>query len=161
MNAQGGEQTYGEYFPYSMSLFPFNDSDAMLFLPLAKDEAQKRGASWEEETEAEGKATISWDSVPLCSKDVAPTITAETLLCKTSGNPFRITTKELEACKWRSLPLPREHWRVRLLKRQSLINPPTLYRRTCERSGKQILSSWPANTGWKVWSNEEFIRMFQ
>jgi len=154
----GGQPVYGEFFPYAFSLHPLNDTEVMFRLPLSKAEALHRGAIWDEKAPAIQTPTISWDQVPAQSADVPDNITGEVLACAETGQAFRITAQELKAYKRLQLPLPRKHWRTRLLQRRSLINPPILHRQRCEQSGQELYSTFPPEDTWHVLSNEAYTQ---
>lgn len=148
---------YGEYFPYSCAPYPYNDSDAQLLFPLAREEALARGAQWADD-EIAPPAHGKFNPYILRTSDVAGTEIAGEFECLSSKRPFRITKPELKIYRERSYPLPREDWKSRLLRREALKNGYELYPHKCELSGREISSTFPPGQGWRVVENSEFTR---
>jgi hypothetical protein len=112
-------ERYGEFFPARFSLFPFNDSDAMIFASLTQDEATQRGFAWAPDIERTAYTFTSWNDVPKRTKDVSSSIVDCIFRCPASEKPLRFSARELELFNRRSLPLPRTHWLVRCRDRLS------------------------------------------
>lgn len=161
MNTNGEQQAYGTPLPYKLSHHPYNFSDAMLYFPLSKSEALRRGASWHEEEETNTKASRSWETLPGKTSEISDDILQESFSCETSAKIYRITKRELQAYRARNIPVPREHWRERLLKRIALLNPPRLHERVCPRTSRKITSSFPNTENWIVWERETYLTEFR
>ena len=69
-----------------------------------------------------------------------------------------MTKQELKIYRERRYPMPREDWKSRLLRRESLKNGFVLYPQTCQATGAEILSTFPPGKGWKVLENEAYIK---
>lgn len=161
MNSQGGSQSYGEYFPFELSRHPYNDSDAMLYFPLDQAKAAALGAAWAPELEETASANrADWSSIPARTRDINEDLTTKTFVCSASGKPFRLTAKEFRCYKERGLPVPRRHWRERLIERQARINPPILHSQKCARSGQDIESTYLPERGWQVWEKNIYTNEF-
>ncbi len=129
---------YGEYFPGSLSPFGYNESTAMLYYPLSKEDALRRGYSWNEAMpETKGKETIQRTAVPDRIDDCDESITSQILACAQCGRNYKIIKQELRLLKKLGLPLPRSCLLCRVAARLSLRNPAQFWHRQCmcERSG--------------------------
>jgi len=99
---------YGEYFPGSLSPFGYNESSAMLYYPLSKEDALRQGYSWNDAMpETKGKETIQWTAVPDRIDDCDESITGQILACVKCGRNYKIIKQELRLLKKLGLPLPR------------------------------------------------------
>ena len=158
--ATPAEYAYGEYFPYSLSCFPFNDSDAMYYCPLSKEEALQRGANWYDDPTGPVRPSLDWAAVAQRTKEVTSSICDETLACQSTGKLMRITKLELEMYKRRNIPLPRINWESRLLRRFNFYNYPQLYESVCPKSGRQVTTTFAPNSPWLVWHNSAYTEQF-
>lgn len=159
-DANGGQAAYGEFFPYTISPYPVNDSDCQIFFPLEREEAEKIGAHWEDGESAGRANLVRADRLPLRSRDAQDSLTQEIYAGLTDGQPFKITAQELKLYRKRAIPLPREHWRTRMLQREKRRNPFELHPQLCARTGQHILSTFPPDSGWIVWENDAFSGEF-
>ncbi len=150
---------YGEYFPYELAFTPYVDSDAMVFFPLAENGAAAVGVPWVAplpEVERYGGGVDLPDSADEISEQLAGVV----LKCPDTHRIFRYGKRELEVFKRRRIPLPRRHWKTRIERRTALANHPELYSDISARSGAPLVSSFPPESGWSVWSREEFEAEF-
>ena len=150
---------YGEMFPYRLLLNAYNDSDAQIFFPLSRSDALRRGAHWEEEQE-EATAVPMFQNFPVRTADVPGPTLEGVFYCIETGKPFRITKQELNCYRNRRIPIPRKHWKTRLLERKALRNGPVLYDQQCAKTGKGIHSSFPPGDGWLVYDYPEYLQLF-
>lgn len=133
---------YGEFFPPEFSFFAYNESIALEYLPLAKEEAQKAGYAWRESVNKNNLATKFNDQIPDSIKDVDETILLETLACVHGGacrhnctKAFRIIRPEFELYKQLNIPLPELCVNCRHYERLARRNPLKLWHRTCQCQG--------------------------
>ena len=117
------DERYGEFFPYRLSMFAYNDSDAMLFFPAEEKEILPLGATWAAKTESLNRTTDSWDGIPARTRDVSDEILNKTFSCVKTGKAFKITKSELQAYRQRMIPLPRVHWLERIRERHKPLLP--------------------------------------
>lgn len=134
---------WGAFFPTRTTPFAYNESMAMFYLPLAKEEALRRGWRWEEPPEyhsVEGAmdTTILPDSINEVSDDLCTKV----LRCKEAGRPFRIIPQELTFYRRIRLPLPRVHPDVRMARRRAMLNPYRLFDRSCAKCTRPIRTSY-------------------
>ena len=104
---------YGEYFPMSLSPFAYNETVAMDYYPLRKEEAIPLGARWQEknaEVNIPSEAqTIQAEALPDSIEEVDHSIRDQVILCQKTGQPFRLTRQELALYRRLNLSLPRLH----------------------------------------------------
>lgn len=124
---------YGEFFPYDLSLFGYNETTAMEYFPLTKEEISAHGFRWQEPGISEYKVTLR--DIPESIQEVDDTITKEILECKSCQKPFRIIQPELNLLRNFQFPLPRVCADCRYKDRASHINKPEFYHRACACAG--------------------------
>jgi len=135
---QAGE--WGEFFPYGLSAFGYNESDAMDFFPLKKEEAQELGAKWMEENhdiKFSGEPYIPSENISEYSQDEKKRneILSGILSCEETGRPYKITPHELLFYIKHNIPIPRKHYQTRFLERLNKRNANKLYHRQCMNEG--------------------------
>ncbi|MFH0806738.1 MAG: hypothetical protein V1885_03385 [Candidatus Brennerbacteria bacterium] len=127
---KGGE--YGEFFPPKLSPFGYNETQGIIYMPLTKEEAVKRGYKWEDVvTGTFNKETISQNEVPDDIKDVENSILKEVLKCDECEKNYNIVEPELEFYRREGIPIPRFCPNCRYQKRLSLRPPRRLWHRQC------------------------------
>ena len=145
---------YGEFFPFLLSPFAYNESGAQEYFPLAKEAALARGYIWRDPEERTITTTITHDKLPDHIKDVPDSITQEIIGCACQGHDtqgptpethdglgarceagcttaFRIIPPELAFYRKMKLPLPRLCPNCRFYQRLRWRNPVKLWRRKC------------------------------
>jgi len=114
------EWTRWEYFDPEISAFWYNESIAMDYYPLTKDEALARWYNW---TDYEYTISLPENAATLIAnkfwiqewKEMIndDTITNKVIVCEESWKPFRIIKKELDFYRKHWLSLPKKHPDVR------------------------------------------------
>ena len=149
----------GEFFHPSLSPFGHNETIANEYLPLSKEEARAKGYKRQDN---------NYDSaIPEWAKVIDRTITTEELInvddiiksifiCEVSGRPYRIIKQELEFYRKHNLSLPRKHPDIRHEERVKIRPGRTLYLRTCDKTGEEILSVYPSDCPGKVYSEKAY-----
>ena len=118
---------WGEFFPVSVSAFGYNEAEAQDYFPLTRDEVLKRGWKWQgdeflDETQREE--------------------TADSLLCKVTGKPYKIIPQEHTFYRNMNVPIPRKCPEQRFKERWALRNPRKLWTRPCMKCGKEMQSTY-------------------
>ena len=133
---------YGEFFPATMSPFPYNDSNAFVDFPLTKEEVEKRGWKWRDEKESNVDLssidTIKAEDLPDSINDAPEDILSKAIVCQETGRPFRLTPFELNFYRTQQIPLPRKHPDVRIAKMLEHKTPHKLFDATCAKCGTDI-----------------------
>ncbi len=135
---------WGEFFPSKFSPFAYNETRAQEVLPLDQTEASSRGLRWMRPSEEK----------KLASND--PTIR----ICSESGKAFRLTKQELAFYEKMELPAPTIEQKTRHLKRLALLNTPKLWQRKCDKTGENILTSYPPESPFIIYSEKAYLEQF-
>lgn len=126
---------YGEFFPYDMSMFDYNESSAIQYFELDKDNVLKNKWRWAEISRGEHAVTMKPEQVPDSIHDAPNSIPREIFECIECKRPFRVINAEFELLKRFELPLPRKCPDCRQKERIRRINPPRFLRRGCSCAG--------------------------
>lgn len=139
VDAKGRVYTYGEFFPYDMCPFGYNETNAHdQFFPITKEEALQKGYPWQDREKRDYTTTISIDSLPDSIDEVGDDILQEIIECPNQGDQnfqctgaFKIVLDELQFYRQKKLPLPRLCPNCRHYERLKYRNPMKLYKRSC------------------------------
>lgn len=138
----GREYMYGEFFPFEMSPFGYNESTAQEFFPLTKEEVSDKGYMWREAAKRDYRVTVQPDQLPDRINVVSDDITNEIIGCGHKGlcneqcsTAFKIIPQELAFYRKMGIPLPRLCPNCRHFQRTKLRNAPKFYRRQCGCAG--------------------------
>ncbi len=145
IDSKGRIFRYGEFFPYDLALFDYNETTAMNYFPLDKAVVESKGWRWRSEDPSQHKPTLSLSDIPDSIREVKNSIIEEILECASCNRAFRITERELNLLKRFGLPLPRRCWKCRYKERFGRVNPPRLWSRACAKCGKTIETSYAPN----------------
>ena len=139
-----------EFFNPQLSYFGYNESMAMDYHPLTKQEALKR---WYKRSEYESpmphvEKNVQWKDLPKqwCKtiKEKKPEILEKILnyaiICEVSQRPFRITKQELDFYVKHNIPLPTKHPDVRHQDRVVRMDPILMHLNYCDECGEEMLS---------------------
>lgn len=133
---------YGDFLPYDLSPFAYNESQAIQYFPLTKEEVLAKGWKWRDPTPSKHKVTMTNDQIPDSIHDVKDSILDEILGCGTCGKAFRLIRMELGLLRKWGFPIPRHCPDCRHMARLSQINPPRLYDRQCMKCQAPIQTSF-------------------
>jgi len=129
---------YGEFFPSSLSPFPYQISCAQEFFPLTEKEAKEKNFLWYETEKQVYNITLDTKDIEDDIKDVEKNILREVIECSHQGNcqhectgAFRVIDMEVDFYKRMNIPLPRICPNCRHYGRLALRNPPIFYHRKC------------------------------
>lgn len=142
---------WGEFFPVSMSPYAANHSMLQRYFPLSKTEAAKEGLSWNDRTLSAAAGTIDASELP----DRLPT-TDDTIIAKSSisGQPYKISSAEIRLLRKVGAPLPRSTGDERMHLRMRKLGGVKMLRRTCELTGKELLTTISADQGGQLCDRE-------
>ncbi len=134
---------YGEFFPFELSPFAYNETIVQEYFPLTKEQAVSQGYAWRDGERGEYKTTKSADNIPTRITEVSDEIVNEIIGCIHKKEcihqcigAFRIVPQELEFYQKMKLPLPRLCPNCRHEERLKKRNPMKLWRRKCQCAGK-------------------------
>jgi hypothetical protein len=130
---------WGEFPPITDSVYPYNTTVAQDIFPLTREQALRLGLSWEDE-EVRDRSTAA--ELPDSIFDVDDSIRVETLICRTTGRPYKIIPKELSLYRKLEIPLPRHapetRNEMRLARRKTMFQ----VERHCGGCGKGVRTVW-------------------
>lgn len=130
---------WGEFFPIQMSPHAYNETVAQEYLPLEKEEAQKRGYAWKESDSKQYQPATT--QIPDAITEVSPSITSEILACEQCNKNYRIIIQELQFYKEQKLPIPRVCPECRHHNRNALRSPRNVWTRQCSKCNGDIKST--------------------
>ena len=142
VDSKGRVWKYGEFLPYDLSPFAYNETNANQYWPLTEDQVKEHGWKWQERPKPNYQITMSADQMPDSIHDVQDSILQEILGCGKCGKAFRLINAELQLLRRWEFPIPRYCPDCRHMDRLSRINPPRLYDRTCAKCKSAIRTSY-------------------
>jgi hypothetical protein len=135
---QGRLYRYGEFSPTEISPFAYNESAAVDFFPLTKEEIMAKGYKYREAEEKKYTVTIKAEDIPDRIQEVGEGILQEVLGCRHAQScshqcfsVFRLTQDELNYYKQNTIPLPDLCPNCRHYERFAHVPPPKLWKRSC------------------------------
>jgi hypothetical protein len=135
---------YGELFPLSLGLFPYQASKSQKYYPIDEAKAAQLGIPWYSEPEPqipEGIHLRDTDrEVPSDIKNVDDSILNDAVRCGVTGRPFRIVSQELGFYRHMNLPIPTKHPWQRFMERAEIEHPMDLFPFTCPQCGEKSFS---------------------
>lgn len=135
---QGRTYSYGEFFPLEFSLFSYNDSNAIKFIPKTKQEAEKEGYTWDDKVETLYTPTLEAKDLPITIKETTESILNEIISCSLCPKSYRIVSGELTILKKLNLPTPSSCPKCRENERFEKINKPKMRQTSCAKCRKSI-----------------------
>ncbi len=140
----GRQYRYGEFLPFELSPFAYNETVAYEYFPLNEDDAEKTGLAW---SRYKAESPVFSDYViPDDISDVKDDILEKVLKCKASGNGYRIIPIELAFYRRFNIPIPRlapfERHKQRL---RFIADHLKFYSRACEKCNKAVDSVYAAD----------------
>jgi len=151
---------WGEFFSPSLSPFGYNETVAMEYFPLSKEEVLKLGFNWSDYEPPFPKVEkiIPASKLPENIADIPDDILNWAIECEVTKKPFRIIKQELEFYRKHSLPIPRRHPDQRHLDRLALRNPRKLYERKCDQCHKDMITTYAPDRPETVYCEECYQR---
>ena len=135
-----------EFFPASISLFWYNETEANSYYPLEKEEVL---AKWRKRHDELGEAKISENTrqmhakdLPSAITDVGDSIVDKIVICEITWKPFRIIKQELEFYRKYGIPLPKRCPDQRHLDRIQLKHARKLRDRDCAKCWTPIKTTY-------------------
>ena len=149
---------WGQFFPASLALFPYNETVAADHREMTKEEATGLGYTWaEREDDLEGTTEASF-TPPSTIAEAQDDCTEKRLSCTGCKHPFKITMQELSLLRRKNLPLPTECFLCRHRARMARRNPRKLYDRKCENCRKGIETTYSPERPEKVFCEECYVK---
>jgi hypothetical protein len=139
-----------EFFDPQLSYFWYNETIAMEFYPLSKEEAIKR---WYKREDFESpvpsvEKLVPWDNLPKqwCKTiqekkpEILKKILKYAVICEVSQRPFRITRQEIDFYIKHNIPLPTKHPDIRHQERVERKESVTMHLIHCDECWEEMLS---------------------
>ncbi len=143
-----------EFFPWSISMFGYNESYAQEFFPLIKKEALSKWFNWSDYTPElpQVEKIIPASKLPTNISDIPDDILNWAIECEVTKKPFRILAQELEFYRKNNIPIPKRHSEQRHLERMAFRNDRKLRNIKCDKCKKEIKTTYKE---WKIIYCEE------
>ena len=136
---------WGEFFPASISPFPYNLTHASFYFPLSKNEALGRGLRWRDDPEPTNESI--GPQVPDSIDSVPDAILQQPLRCQQTGKAYKIIKQELELYRTLGVPLPRLCFDARHLTRLTSRTPRNLWERSCANCASPLRVAYDPAVG--------------
>jgi len=154
---QTGER--GQFFPTSLSPFAYNETTVQDFFPLSREQATQK---WHRRQDITKISPVPvW--VQILQSDQLPEDSSAfvyewptAIQCQESGRAFILQKQEVAFYKAHNIPLPRLHPDVRHQNRLQHKRNHSLYLRNCDKAGETILSIYPTDAPYQVWSEKAY-----
>jgi len=106
IDKKGRIYKYGEFFPIEHSPFGYNNSTAIQFFPMTKEQAKENEYPWIEVERGKYNITKKAVDLPDSINDADDGILKEIIECKNCKSPYRILENEFTFYKREKIPLP-------------------------------------------------------
>jgi hypothetical protein len=138
------DKEWGEFLPVQSSLFAYNETVANDHFPLTEEQVIGNGWRWkkQDDTIPDVQRIIPADQLPDSINDIPDDILNWAIRCNTTKRLYKVTMQELQYCRYRQIPIPREHPDVRYRYRMTAQNPFRLWERACAKCGKTVPTSF-------------------
>lgn len=134
---------WGEFLPYFLSPFAYNEAIVNEYMPLSKEEALKQGFRWKDDIpSAKGQGTIASSFLLKNPEDFSDKLLEEVLTCDNCEKNYKLINREINFYKKNKLSLPRYCFNCRHAFRMSKRNPRNLWRGNCAKCNKNIFTSY-------------------
>lgn len=139
---------WGDYFPFQISPFAYNETIAQEYFPLTKEQTLQIGSRWRDEQETQPLKTTFIP--PPDIREVNDNIYKQTLQCEITGRKYKIIPQELSFYRKMNLPIPRIHADQRHYIRLKFHNHYKLWREKCAKCNTDIETIYPPESQEKV-----------
>ena len=135
---------WGGFFSPKLSPFGYNDSMAVEYFPLTREEALEKGFIWNDyvRPKVEGAKVIAAAKLPDSIADVPDGILEWAIECEGCNKPYKVVRQELKFYRDQGLPVPHKCPDCRHYARKGRINPRVLYDRKCDKCQADIQSTY-------------------
>lgn len=161
IDKQGLLYKYGEFFPIEFSPFGYNNTIAVDYFPIKKEEALKKSYGWIEVPRGEYVITIKTTEIPESISDVADGILKEIIECGSCKKPYRVLENELIFLRNEKIPIPyicNECRYERRIKDRLTLH---LYERPCMCAGENDKTGIYKNTAKHAHGNQPCMEEFK
>lgn len=151
---------WGEYFPKEVCPFAFNETIAMEYFPISKQEAIRRGYKWRDEVDEplDVKRVIPASKLPETIAEIPDDVLNWAITSEETKRPFRIIKQELQFYRTHALPLPHLHPEERHEARLQRRPPRRLWERPCSACSKEVESTFAPERKERVLCEECYLK---
>ncbi|MFA6550150.1 MAG: hypothetical protein WCT36_02225 [Candidatus Gracilibacteria bacterium] len=133
---------YGEFFPIKFSPFEYNETIAMEWCPITREQALEKGYRWREKD----------------IKEYAKPTSKDILACEFCGKNYRLVNQEIQFYKTMQLPTPSLCPGCRHNSRFFFKNPRKIWAQKCSNCSAQIQSTYPPERHQKVFCEACYLK---
>lgn len=148
---------WGDFFDFNVSPFSYNETVALEYFPLSKDEIVTNGWRYKEPEDLL-KHPQPVD-LPDSILDTDEQICDFVLACESTGRPYKILSKEFKFYKQMKIPIPRLSPDQRHVERHLKRNPARLWQRNCFKCKKSIMSSFSPERPEKIYCDDCYLSL--
>jgi len=160
IDKKGNKHYFGDFPPIELSYFGYNDSMANDIFPLNEKEIKESSFVYQENQHRDNiEGALSVDNIPDDINEVRDDILNN--VYTSNGRQYKITKNELSFYKKYQIPIPRESFYDRFVRRSKLMTSFKLYKSKSSKSGKDIVTSHNPNEGLIVYSIDEYKKEFE
>ncbi|MBI5621283.1 zinc-ribbon domain containing protein [Candidatus Falkowbacteria bacterium] len=141
---------YGEFFPARFSPHGYNETDAIFYYPLAREEAIRQGFKWYDQPKKE----MTHQVVPPDTIQAVTEGTLSEVFSCSCGRSFKIIPQEFSFYKKLNIPLPNQCYFCRHIARLNKRNPQKLFLRHCDKCQKDMRTTYAPDRPEKVYCEE-------
>ncbi|MFA6585674.1 MAG: hypothetical protein WCS86_00740 [Candidatus Paceibacterota bacterium] len=142
VNDKGRVYRFGEFFPFELSPYAYNESVAQEFFPLSSEEIVNKGYTYYENEKNKYEITKKPEDLPDNISEVNEDILKEVIECEHKGEclhqcttAFKIHPEEFSFYRNHKLPIPHLCPNCRFYERLKYRNPWKLWHRKCMKEG--------------------------
>lgn len=148
---------WGEYFPYNISPFSYNETIANEYFPLKEEEVTELGGTWRKEEHdmaKEGSYFVPGENI----SEVDDSICDKILKCEVTGRAYKILPAELKFYRRMGVPIPKVCPDQRHYERLKFHSNFNLWDRKCDNCGKNMKAIYPPESREKVFCEECYLK---
>jgi hypothetical protein len=147
---------YGEFFPLSLSPFPYNVSLSNIMYSISKDRVLEIGGWWYDDkiNIPDGIEIKRRNEIEDDIKDVKDGILNIGIMSEGNGKPFRIVKDELDFYRRKNIAIPNLTPYERIINRFKFVNNFKVFNNKCFKCGIDILSSYSTSEGYKPYCDD-------
>ncbi len=132
---------WGEFFPSKLSSFGYNETAAIDWFPLGREQVTLEGWNWHDEAKesSENRAKPLPDTI----SEIDNAVLEQALICEVTGRAYKLTTPELEFYRHQDIPAPTRCFHQRHMDRHARRNPRTIRLTNCSNCNVEVHTCYP------------------
>lgn len=127
------DSEWGEFFPFSMSPFAYNETIAHEHYPLSKEKIQEIGCTYKDPSDLvpTNLEVIYSSQIPNDTSQLTEEICSKVIKCEKTGRLYQIQKGEFAFYQAKNISIPRIHSELRHVLRSKKRGPYQLFHRQC------------------------------